>query len=194
MPLGGTQTLVPGMSIQEKAAQQAAGTAQGQAAATLPNTLQAADQALKLVDAVRDHPGKNEGVGWILGRLPAMTPNAQNFTNVLGQLQGQVFLRAYGQLKGAGAISEIEGQKGEQAIAALSRAQTVDQFNKALDDLRDVVQTGRTNAIKIAKGDTAPTPGPPSSGKASAADRYGQLVGGGKSKAEAYKIMHSEGY
>lgn len=163
MTQGGTQTLVQGMSPQELAAQRAAGTAQGQAASTLPNTLAAADQALKLIDQVQSHPGKNEATGTILGRVPiGLTPNAQNFITTLSQLQGQVFLRAYGQLKGAGAISEVEGQKGEQAIAALNRAQTTDQFDSALKDLRDVVTLGRSNAIKIAKGDTAPTPPPTS--------------------------------
>ena len=157
---GGTRVLVPGTSPQDLAAQRAAGTAQGQAAATLPNTLASADQALKLIDQVDNHPGKAKAVGAVMGHLPPLTPEAQNFDTVRGQLQGQVFLRAYGQLKGAGAISEIEGQKGEQAIAALSRAQTLDQFNGALKDLRDVVTQGRANAIKIAKGDTAPTPPP----------------------------------
>jgi hypothetical protein len=162
MQFGGTQVLSPGMSPQDLAQQRAvgtaAGTAQGQAAATLPNTLASADQALKIIDQVDKHPGKAQAVGAIVGHLPAITPQAQNFDVLRGQLQGQVFLRAYGQLKGAGAISEIEGQKGEQAIGALSRAQTLDQFNNALTDLRDVVTLGRQNAIKIAKGETAPMP------------------------------------
>jgi hypothetical protein len=162
MQLPGTQVLSPGMSPQTLAAQRSAGTAQGQAAATLPNTLAAADQALKLIDQVQNHPGKNDATGFVLGRLPfGLNPQAQNFITTASQLQGQVFLRAYGQLKGAGAISEVEGQKGEQAIAALNRAQTTDQFDRALNDLRDVVTLGRTNAIKIAGGDTMETPAAP---------------------------------
>ena len=56
---GGTQTLVPGMSLQEKAAAESAGQAQGQAQAKLPATLTAADQALALVKQVQQHPGRN---------------------------------------------------------------------------------------------------------------------------------------
>jgi hypothetical protein len=45
-------------------------------------------------------------------------------------------------LKGGGAITDYEGKKAEEAFARLSQAQTVEDFNQALDDFNYFVQQG----------------------------------------------------
>ena len=44
------------------------------------------------------------------------------------QLKGKLFLEAYAGLKGGGAISEPEGRKATEAMAALNTAQTTEDL------------------------------------------------------------------
>jgi hypothetical protein len=45
-------------------------------------------------------------------------------------------------LKGGGAITDYEGQKAEAALARLNQAQSVEDFNAALDEFNYHVQLG----------------------------------------------------
>jgi hypothetical protein len=157
--------LAPGMSVQEEARQKALGTAQASQQMSLPNTLNAIDQMTKTIDDVQNHPGKNLATGWLLGQLPfGIGPQATDFIAKAKQLQGQAFIQMYDRLRGAGAITEAEGVKGTQALTNLQRAQTTEQFDQALNQLRDVLKTSRQTAIDKANTNLAPTPAPQSGG------------------------------
>lgn len=128
-----------------EAAQAAAAT---QAKIGLPQAAQSAQSALKLIDQIRNHPGRQYGVG-ALGVLPGIPGTVQkDFVSLVDQAKGKAFLEAFASLKGGGAISEVEGQKGTQAIARLDRAQSQQGFDQALNDLQSVIQAGyqRTQA------------------------------------------------
>jgi flagellar protein FlgJ len=58
------------------------------------------------------------------------------------QLKGKAFLQAYTTLKGGGQITEVEGQKAQDAMARMDRAQSEETFKQALTDFRDAVKTG----------------------------------------------------
>jgi hypothetical protein len=67
----------------------------------------------------------------------------REFKQKYQQLAGQEFLAAFNQLKGGGAITEIEGAKAEQAISALKDTGiSPEEFKKNAWILRDVVQRG----------------------------------------------------
>lgn len=83
-------------------------------------------------------PGTSDPDNPSLPRVFSGTPAASGAAKIK-QAQGQVFLEAYESLRGAGALTNIEGQKGEQAKARLSAAQTEDDFDKALKELSDVL-------------------------------------------------------
>lgn len=151
------------------------GKIKGEQRANLPVVLNNADLALSTLEAIRKHPGKEAAVGAIDGRKPnwALTGDARAFNQYLKQAQGQTFLQAYEALKGGGVITEIEGLKGEQALARLDRAQDIEDFDKALDDLTQIIENGVEAAKKKAEGWTPKptTDGPdPSSIPTSAAD------------------------
>lgn len=124
------------------------------------NALAKFDQLLNTVDAVLKHPGLNTATG-LSGTLDPRNyvpgTQARDFTAKADQLQGQVFMSAYEGLRGGGAITEVEGKKAENAIAALSRAQSSEQYKKSLGDLRDVVAGARARLT----GGTAPEPAAP---------------------------------
>jgi hypothetical protein len=152
---GNTQMLSPGMSVAEKARQEAAGGTAGRvqagAAAVLPNTLANFDHTANLIEDLKaDETGMNWATGSLFGRLPVPIPftGASDYMAKLNQLES-----LYGDLKTKGGLTEIQAKKGEDAVAALTRAQSTPQFKKALTDLGDVVAQGRANAITIAGGD-----------------------------------------
>ena len=101
---------------------------------------------LKTVDDVLSHPGFASVVGvrditGLIQRLPAT--DARDFTAKYNQLKGQQFLQAYESLKGGGAISEIEGAKAEQAVAALQDPGISQvEFRRNAQILKEVIQNG----------------------------------------------------
>ena len=98
---------------------------------------------LDVVDKALNHPGLDASVGTIQGRLPAVTNDQADFQALLAQIQGTVFLQAFESLKGGGQITQIEGEKAENAMARLNRVQSEAGFREALRELRDVIQTAR---------------------------------------------------
>lgn len=141
-PLGGAPQTVLQKDIGAVESAKVQGQAQGQAVVDLPNTLAKAAETHQVINQLRSHPGRRQATGGtaILPILPGT--DAKDFDVLLQQAKGGVFLQAYQQLKGGGAITNIEGEKGEQAIARLDRAQTEAEFLSALDDLDAVISAG----------------------------------------------------
>ena len=155
---GGTQTLVPGMSLQEKAAQTESGQLIGQARANLPKAQATAEQALSLIDEIRNHPGRNFFSTGPLAATAAYqkgTPQ-YDFHQTLEQAKSGAFLSAFSTLRGGGSISDAEGKKATTAFARMDAAQSRAGFDKALDDYRNVIQTGLANQQRIARGELQP--------------------------------------
>lgn len=123
-----------------------------------PQVAATAQQTLDLIGQLRTHPGRKAATG-LSGVLPAIPGTAtKDFTSLLDQAKGQTFLSAYNQLKGAGAITEMEGKKAEQAIARLDRTQSEEGFLNALNDLQGVIQAGMQRARAKAAGGARQAP------------------------------------
>jgi hypothetical protein len=127
-----------------KEAAEERGKAQGQAQAKIPAALIDAEETTKKIDELL----KNEGLDSIVGSVDQYRPswalgeNGRKALSQLEQLQGGAFLQAFNTLKGGGAITEIEGQKAERAIARMQRYQGEADFKEALMEFRDAVKTG----------------------------------------------------
>lgn len=97
---------------------------------------------LETIDRLLNHPGKEGNFG-IRGAVPNIPgSSASDFAAIKDQLQGQAFLQGFQQLKGGGAITEVEGKKAEQSIARLQGSQSVESFNSAMNELKDVLNKG----------------------------------------------------
>ncbi len=142
--------LPPGVSVDYglKSRQQAqgkeAGTAQGKAAVNLPMAMNAADRITSQIDALlKPDSGLDRVTGAVYGRLPEMTntsKGARDAQSRIDQINGNVFLQAYETLKGAGAISNVEGEKAEKAFARLrSQNLNTESYKSALQDLKGEV-------------------------------------------------------
>lgn len=133
------------------------GMKQADAMAAMASANKAESQAVNsigLIDKLIDERGNLRPeaasvVGPIQGRTVANMPMTRNQTYaqpIIDQLRGQAFLQAFEGLKGGGAITEIEGQKAEQAIARLSQTQYESDFAQALKELRDIMAVGMERA------------------------------------------------
>lgn len=176
--------------------EKATGKARGEVAFDLPRIEQNAEQTLGIIEQLKNHPGRATATG----KSGTFDPrnyipgtDATNFNVMLDQAKGQVFLQAYQTLKGGGQITEVEGKKAQDAIARLNRAQSDDEFVKALDDFEGIIRIGLDRARRQAGAPqpstgvsaTNSTPSPPS------------LTGdtppqGWKGKPELWKYMSPE--
>jgi hypothetical protein len=122
----------PGISPAQHAQQQAP---------ILTQAVQAVDKAtpefqraLAEIQAIRNHPGKAWGLG-VTGPIAGQFPTeAKDFLGRVEQLKNQTFLQAYNTLRGGGQISNVEGEKAQQAQARLDPKNTKG-FDTALADL-----------------------------------------------------------
>jgi hypothetical protein len=131
--------------------QKAEGKLTGEAVKALPATLAKADSAIKTIDeALAEKNGLHYSTG-LWSMLPTRPgSDSANFQADLKKIQGATFIQAYQDLRGTGAISEVEGAKAEDAIAALSVAQDEEHMIKALNDLRNVIVAGKERAKQMA--------------------------------------------
>lgn len=79
--------------------------------------------------------------------LGALRPDAQTARSILNKIKGGVFLEAFKTLKGGGQITELEGQKAEQAQARLLETQSPEAFRDALAELRFYADIARRRAM-----------------------------------------------
>lgn len=166
---------------QQMAAAKATGEAlaKGNIAAqqALPGVISNAQDAVNLIDQmvgkqeVRDksgkviqpgtsaHPGFENAVGttWKPGFRFIPGTNAADFQALFEQVKGSAFLEAFNVLRGAGAITEKEGEKATAARTRMSTAQSEDEFVKAAREYQDVIRRGvETMQKKANVGGAAP--------------------------------------
>tara|TARA_R110000803_G_scaffold39641_2_gene85524 strand:- start:758 stop:2074 length:1317 start_codon:yes stop_codon:yes gene_type:complete len=113
----------------------------------------------------RTHPGFRSMVGGtinpsaIVSRLPFVDgpmggTKEADFHVLMKQVKGNQFLEAFESIKGAGQITEVEGNKATDAIARMDTLQSEEAFLAALQEFRGVVTKALSQAIKYAAGPT----------------------------------------
>jgi hypothetical protein len=88
----------------------------------LPKLRANSDAVIKTVDSVLNHKGFTDVVGVpniLTGIYSPPGTEARGAKAKIKELEGKQFLQAFETLKGGGTITEVEGQKATQAIAAL---------------------------------------------------------------------------
>ena len=145
--------------------------AESEALASLPQTIQTADETIALLTQALNHPGRTVATG-LSGTLDPRNyvpgTDARDFRVLLDQIGGRAFLQAFESLKGGGQITEIEGRKATEAMARLNTAQSDEAFEAALKELIGIAQKAKTNALRRASSagsgmyGPAPADAPPS--------------------------------
>ena len=127
-----------------------------------PKTIEEGQRLISYIDAIIADPNRELVTGGSGIFNPLAWPGIDRVTGAadtrlrIAQVQGNAFLQAFESLKGGGAITEIEGQKAEQAIARLSTAQSDEGFLKALQDFREAIAPGIERARARIQGGAQP--------------------------------------
>jgi len=113
-----------------------------------------AESTLKEVDALLNHDGFTDSVGlkglsakgWgilpFVDDAPMSGTAAADWKARYDQLQGKGFLAAFETLKGGGQITQIEGEKAQNAINRMNTAQSEEDFILAARDFQSAVRIG----------------------------------------------------
>lgn len=142
----------PAITAQQRASGTAAGKIGGTTSAGLGIAAQNAENALATIDKLKtDTQGVEDTFGHYgpFGMIPSQygytVPGSKkaDFTATLDQAKGQAFLQAYSTLRGAGAITDVEGQKAGQALARINDPNiSKEAFMSALSDYEQVIRAG----------------------------------------------------
>jgi hypothetical protein len=128
----------------------------------LPNVMEQTTQIISLLDKAITHPGRSLVTGMsglVDPRAYLRGGPAADFKALSDQLKGRAFLEAFASLKGGGQISNIEGQKAEQAMARLDTAQSDEAYVEALKELKQIASRAQQNAIeRVSSGGRQPAP------------------------------------
>jgi predicted negative regulator of RcsB-dependent stress response len=146
------------INVAEKARQTELGQSRGKAEAALPTVLNAADRMLATIDAIDQDPNLDKVTGFVGGRIPKhmQTEAMAETQSRLEQVQGQTFLQAYNDLRGAGQITEREGAAAQAAYNRLTtQTMGTPAYRKALKEFRSEV----TQLVEIAKQKTGASDG-----------------------------------
>lgn len=145
----------------QKAIGDISGKAEGQAKVDLPKVEGATDVLLSKIDALTQDAALPRMTGPIQGRLPNVTGDAARVQAKIDQLTGDAFLQAFNELKGGGAITEIEGQKAEKAKSRLAALTVNDaDYLDALEDFKKEVM--RLRDLARVRAGVAPASAPSS--------------------------------
>jgi hypothetical protein len=109
----------------------------------LPKVESNTQNIINTIDNVLTHPGFKDVIGMpsISGILNLPTSDARNFRSTYNQLSGQQFIAAYDALRGTGSISENEGRRAEESIAALRDPRISEkEFTRNAEILRNIVK------------------------------------------------------
>lgn len=134
-------TVDPSLQSQQRAYGSAVGKLQGEATADIPTVEARAKTVTDQIDALLNDPYLSSMTGGS-NYFPTVTGRGQATQARIDQLRGQAFLQAFQELKGAGQITEAEGQRAEAAKTRLvNQYQSDDEYRAALEEFRREVES-----------------------------------------------------
>ena len=156
------------------------GEAQGKAAINLPLAENSAQRMIGAIDTLlTPNSGLDRVTGTVYGRLPEWTNTSEEAKNAQSQIDyinGNTFLQAYNDLRGAGAITEKEGEAAQAAYNRLRSQQLgTESYKKALAEFRSEVVKLRDIARDRARGGNPAASKPESSTGASGFKYLGRV-------------------
>lgn len=144
----------------------AIGDVAGEAATILPQARSMAQTIATQIQDLKSDPDLPVVLGKAAQYTPNWTARSNRVQSKIDQLKGGAFLNARVFLKGQGPITDYESARAEAAYARMEQAQSVGDFNQALDEFNSMVQQGvkkyETQArMKNTDDPTAATISPP---------------------------------
>jgi hypothetical protein len=108
----------------------------------LPRMQETASNINKNINNILTDPELPNVLGPLDSITPTFTESSADLESKIGQLQGGAFLTVYEQLRGAGAITDTEGEKATQALLRAETSQSPEEFKNALLEYQKVLNNG----------------------------------------------------
>lgn len=149
--LGGRPTGadIEAQKTKQKEAAQEEGVDLGKAAVNQGKNEANADYLITKVGELVKHPGfetsvgaKGPTMGFGAFKTPFSGTDAADFAARFEEIQGQSFLTAIENLRGMGALSNIEGETATKAIKRMSTTQSEAEFKQAAKEFQDIIMRG----------------------------------------------------
>ncbi len=144
------------------------GEAEGTATGSAPADIAVMDDALTLLDDIKNDPSLDIATGFSsYGNVIPGTPG-YDFQQKVNQAKSGAFLTAIQKMRGMGSLSNAEGETATKAVTRMGTALSRDAFLAALADYERIVKRGRKKAedmlAKYGNGQT-PQAAPSGQGK-----------------------------
>ncbi len=159
---GGVEIGREAKDISGAASQKAQGEVAGGARSASFAAKTMVDSALTLGAELRTHPGLDTATGasgLFDPRNYIPGTDAADFEKMRGELAAKRFMTAREGLKGAGAVTDFEGEEGGKAIGDLSRAKSKEAFLEALGRVEKMMMASYRDLLKKAALDKVSTQG-----------------------------------
>jgi len=117
---------------------------------------------LGTIEGILNDPALDTATGMLAWTQNIPGTDQRRFGTRVKQLNGQAFLQAFESLKGAGQITEIEGEKATDAIGRLDSAQSPQDYRQALVELKDILSVAAQRPVGWAEQQSATPPEMPS--------------------------------
>jgi hypothetical protein len=132
--------------------EKAIGGAQGEASVAAPKDIQAGQNALDLIDSIRNDPAKSRGTGMSSVFNNIRGTAGYGFEAKVEQAKSGAFLTAINQMRGMGALSNAEGTTATAAVTRMQTAMSEADFDAALADYEKIVRQGMERAQNTMNG------------------------------------------
>ncbi len=154
-------SLAPGIAAGANEARKLQSTAKF----NLPKIERSIGQTINDIDGLLTHKGFKQAVGMssMTGIQHIPGTKAKDFMLRHEQVTGQNFLSMYETLKGAGQITEIEGEKATNAISRMNNSSTEEGYREAANELKGVLKNVM-NVARTQAGGSATTEQPANKG------------------------------
>ena len=146
-------------AVGEREAAKVAGKTTAEKRLAAPQEIERLSQMITNIDELTMMPGFESAVGLssVLYTVPGGA--SADFEAKLEQLQAQAFLNQFDQLRGAGAITEREGEAAKAALLALKLTMSEEAFLKELRKVKGILRKGQQALESLFQdGDAKGTP------------------------------------
>jgi len=170
MPQAGARPTGPQLAAQAEALKtegEIIGKDIGEKRVNMGKSEQGADYLITKIDELVTHPGFETSVGrkglsyaFGMAKEPLLEgTDASDFQARFKEIQGQSFLQAIENLRGMGALSNLEGETATKAIQRMATSQSEREFKAAAKDFQDIIKRGiDRNRVKLGQQPLYGTP------------------------------------
>jgi hypothetical protein len=122
--------------------------------ADIGNKVSNLNNIINQVEYVKTHPGRYNGLiadPRIALKVSLSPQQSYDYASAVDTLKGQAFLNQVAQMRGAGALSNAEGEKIQIALSNLSINQSKESFDRNLKVIFDTMDSAKKRSISLGK-------------------------------------------